>query len=100
MTIALTISTLASIGTAINAADVTTPDNELLAHINNILNGAQQFETIQMGEIATPSNPAATLHKLYFKSDGSIYTLNSAGTEVNIFSSTPAPDILQTQVFS
>lgn len=31
---------------------------------------------------STPSNPAAGNHKLYYKNDGELYTLNSAGTEV------------------
>ena len=96
MTITLTISSLASIGTAINAADVTTPDNELLAHINNMLNGAQEFEAIRLGEISTPSNPAATKHKMYFKSDGYAYVLDSSGIEQII----SQIDVLQYQVFT
>lgn len=32
-------------------------------------------------EVATPSNPAAGKHKVYFKSDGNMYRLNSAGVE-------------------
>lgn len=98
MTIALTISTLAVDTTLIDAADVNTIDNQLLTHINNLVNGVQEFDAIRMSEIATPANPAANKHKLYFKSDGSIYTLNSAGTEVNIFSQNV--DVLQVQVFS
>jgi len=96
MTITLTISTLASIGTAINAADVTTPDNELLAHINNTLNGAQAFEAVRMAEIATPSAPAATYHKLYFKSDGYAYVLDSSSVEQQI----TGIDILQYSCFT
>ena len=98
MTITLTITTLASIGTAVNAADVTGPDNQLLTHINNIVNGVQEHDAIRMSEIATPSNPAATKHKLYFKSDGFIYILDSAGTETNIFST--GIDIVQYQCFT
>jgi hypothetical protein len=30
---------------------------------------------------STPSNPASNRYKLYFKSDGQLYSLNSAGTE-------------------
>lgn len=35
-------------------------------------------------EIATPSNPAATYHKIYFKSDGFLYMLDSAGVETKV----------------
>lgn len=42
--VSLTISTLASAGTAINASDVTTPDSELKTHIENVLNGVQTFD--------------------------------------------------------
>lgn len=96
MTITLTISSLASIGTAINAADVTTPDNELLGHINNMLNGAQEFDAIRMSEISTPTNPAATKHKMYFKDDGFVYVLDSSGAEQVI----SQIDVLQYQVFT
>jgi len=96
MTITLTISTLASIATAVNAADVTTPDNELLAHINNMLNGVQEFDALRISEIATPSNPAATKHKLYFKTDGFAYTLDSSGIEQAI----TQIDIVQYQCFT
>lgn len=81
MTIALTISTLAAIATAVNAADVTTPDNENLAHINNILNGATQAEALLFVEGAlAPSTPASTMWKTFFKPDG-MYIIDDAGTE-------------------
>ncbi len=32
-------------------------------------------------EISTPINPATGYYKLYFKSDGNLYKLNSSGTE-------------------
>lgn len=81
MTITLTITTLASPTTAVGAADVTIPDNENLTHINNILNGAQAFEQQLFTQIATPANPASTNFKIYVKSDGKVYVLNSSGTE-------------------
>ena len=37
---------------------------------------AQEYEGL-----TTPSNPASSKFKLYFKSDGQLYSLNSAGTE-------------------
>jgi len=33
---------------------------------------------------STPANPAATKYKLYFKSDGNVYKLNSSGTEAQV----------------
>ena len=36
---------------------------------------------ITQTQIATPSNPAASRNKLYFKSDEKLYKLNSSGTE-------------------
>lgn len=98
MTITKTISTLASIGTAINAADVTTVDNELLTLYNNLVNGAVggDVETFLFDEITTPSNPAATKRKVYMKSDGFVYSLDSSGLEIAL----TAIDILQYQCFT
>ena len=38
-------------------------------------------------EEATPANPAATEHKFYFKADGMMYMLNSAGMETMMIDS-------------
>ena len=35
-------------------------------------------------QIATPANPAASHNRLYFKSDGNLYKLNSSGTETQV----------------
>ena len=35
-------------------------------------------------QIATPSNPSSGANKLYFKSDGKLYTLTSAGVETQV----------------
>lgn len=84
MTITMTVSTLASIGTAINAADVTTPDNELLTHLNNIANGAQNVEQVRFAELGSaPTTPASGVWKLYFRSGG-LYILDDAGVETAI----------------
>jgi len=83
MTITLTITTAASIGTAINAADVTTPDNELLTHLNNLINGSQDAEVIRWIEVTTPSTPASTKWKMYFTTTG-LKVLDSAGVETSI----------------
>ena len=54
--------------------------------------------SITLTEIATPANPDATKHKIYAKSDGKIYKLNSAGEEEEIGSG--GGDFLVMQVFS
>lgn len=41
-------------------------------------------DAITKTEIATPSNPSAGTRKIYVKSDGLLYTLDSAGTEAAI----------------
>lgn len=47
--------------------------------------GEKTFESpIVLKESATPSNPPALKHKIYPKSDGKLYRLNSAGTETEI----------------
>jgi len=71
-------------------------DNELLAHINNIIQTLQDIDGLRFVEISTPTAPAATKHKLYFKSDGNAYTLDSSSSEVQI----TGIDILQYQVFT
>lgn len=98
MTVTLAISNLAINGTAYVGTHVTTPDNELLTHVNNMLNGLQAYESILLTEISTPANPAATKYKFYAKAGGGLYHLDSVGTETNIFS--PGSDVLQVQVFS
>jgi hypothetical protein len=40
--------------------------------------------TVEFKETTTPANPPANSHKIYAKSDGSLYILNSAGTETAI----------------
>lgn len=82
MTITNTILTLASIGSAINAADVTTPDSELLALINALVNASSggDVEQFLFDQISTPSTPASTKWKAYFKSGG-FYSLDSSGGE-------------------
>lgn len=49
---------------------------------------------IVLGEIATPANPAASNHALYFKSDGNLYMKNNAGTESQISGASPSFPIL------
>jgi hypothetical protein len=39
---------------------------------------------VQLDQTTTPSNPASAKHRIYFKSDGKMYQINNAGTEVEI----------------
>lgn len=49
------------------------------------ITGVKTFsKEIVLTEIATPSNPAATKHKIYPKNDGKIYRLDSGGTETEL----------------
>lgn len=41
-------------------------------------------DAVTFTDIATPSNPAASFDKLYFKSDHNLYTLNPSGIETQI----------------
>jgi len=56
--------------------------------VKNWLSGF--FQTINIlgamicTQIATPSNPSSGANKLYFKSDGKLYKLNSSGTETEV----------------
>jgi hypothetical protein len=43
---------------------------------------------------STPANPSAGNRKLYFKTDGKLYKLNSAGTEVEVAGSGGAGDVV------
>lgn len=49
------------------------------------VSGTKTFdkELVMLG-ISTPSNPSAGDYKLYFKTDGNLYKLNSAGTEAQV----------------
>lgn len=48
---------------------------------NKTLNNPAILGYFAQDEIATPATPAAGLHRQYFKSDGNLYTLDSAGIE-------------------
>jgi hypothetical protein len=41
-------------------------------------------DALTMTQVATPSNPAASKNKLYFKSDDKLYKLTSAGVEAEV----------------
>jgi hypothetical protein len=49
--------------------------------VNSTWNKKQKFDSISIKEDTTPSNPDSDYEKLYFKSDGELYKLNSSGVE-------------------
>lgn len=65
----VSISTLATPGTSIDAADVTTVDNELLAHINNIIGGTQSILPLAAGSSATIAAGAITVNSAFMTVD-------------------------------
>ncbi len=104
MTIGFSITKPASIGTAINAADVNTPIAEIETLLEDIVNGVQQQEVIRFLEVAAPSAPSSGQYKMYWKSgaSGQLYAVNSAGSEVLVFdfnAGAATLDILQIQIF-
>jgi hypothetical protein len=50
---------------------------------NKTINGGV-YDLLEMVQQTTPANPAAGRFKLYFKSDGNLYKLDSAGTEAQV----------------
>lgn len=87
MTLTRTITTLAVDNTTYDALDVTTPDNELIGHINDMINGVASVEQFRFDQISTPTTPASGKNRLYFKSGNGLYRLDSSGNEklVNAF---------------
>lgn len=65
----------------INGVTIAFPISE--SHINN-LNAMFDTTGLDVAQIATPANPSSSRNKLYFKSDGKLYKLSSAGVETAI----------------
>lgn len=61
------------------------PDNLQVPASVFILNHEGSLEVSQ--EITTPANPSANAHKLYFKTDDKLYSLNDAGAEIDLTAS-------------
>lgn len=53
-------------------------------------------ETAFRGLTATGSNPTTGAYKLYFKTDGNLYKLNSSGTETQVDAAVASPTIVST----
>lgn len=67
-------------GTALSNSGVLIDASNNISGINNLsLSGYGDF-----AQIATPSNPSASRNRLYFKTDGNLYQLNSAGSESRV----------------
>jgi len=49
--------------------------------VTSVWTKKQKFDTISIKEVTTPSNPDTGYMKIYFKSDGKLYKLNSSGVE-------------------
>lgn len=83
MTQSISVDTSALVdGQSADAADVTTPLGDLKDALEDVLNGAQEVDTLLLNEITTPANPAAGTQKLYLKSaDNTPYLLDSSGVE-------------------
>lgn len=74
----------------IDSSAVTTSHDYLLRHLPT------QEAAITHKQVATPSNPASGYNSLYFKSDGKLYRLTSAGAEAEVGGSS----FLVNQIFS
>jgi len=59
-------------------------DQGIATSVTPSYTGMVLTDPLNFSEESTPSNPASNTHDLYFKSDGNVYKLNSAGTEVRI----------------
>lgn len=91
------VTTLAAVGSSPNANAGTIASTTLTLQPANatfpgvVSTAAQAFagmkefiSPVLMDENSTPSTPASTKHNLYFKSNGNLYMLNSAGFEVQL----------------
>ena len=87
---ATTITLPAATGTlaALNGAHTWTGANTFSSTITMTgvatLTSPEITDNISFVDETTPSTPAATKNKLYFKSDDKVYTLNSAATEITL----------------
>jgi hypothetical protein len=68
------------VGDILLIADSELTNKSKYATLTNVLK--VPFENgVHIQQIATPSNPASGYHKVYFKSDGKLYKLDSTGAE-------------------
>jgi hypothetical protein len=72
---------------AVNSDMAPTPDlsGYVTLSADETITGAKTFDkALGMKHIATPSNPASGYKKVYFKSDGKLYKLDSSGVETEV----------------
>lgn len=92
----------------INSSAVTTSHDYKLSEVTGVdkavgktasqdISGKRFTDAIGMQEISAPSSPSAGYRKLYYKTDGKLYSKNSSGVESQVGG---AGDFLVTQVFS
>lgn len=75
------------IGSDTTAEGTSTPAN--WAKLNTKLGGSKIDTYLDFTEVATPgANPAASTRRAYFKSDGKLYSLDSAGVETAVGTTT------------
>lgn len=76
---------------------ITIPDADLTltgTTTTQTLSNKTISDALTFTQISTPSNPSASNNKLYFKSDDSLYSINSSGTEVQYSSSIIGPSLI------
>lgn len=73
-------------GAGASMASVTFPSTGTLATLDAVQTfSSKSFsDPVTLAEVATPATPASGNGKVYFKSDGFLYQLNSAGTETKV----------------
>jgi len=80
-----TLTNIANTSISASAAIAGSKINPDFGAQNIVTTGSGTFSgTFDLAQIATPSNPTASRNRIYPKSDGNFYKLNSSGTEVNI----------------
>jgi hypothetical protein len=89
LTLAANLSTSGAFAQTLTATaltNVTLPTTGTLSTLAGVenLSGKTFTDAVTMAQIATPSTPAASYNKIYPKSDGNFYNLNSSGVEQQI----------------
>lgn len=81
LTLPTSTATLATLGLSETLTNKTLTAPTINSAVTSAL-GVSDYE--EFTEVAAPSSPAATKHRVYFKSDGKMYRKNSGGTETEV----------------